>query len=559
MISRANPSGPNFEALVNSTDEIRDLTNNPPRLVSVVANGDFDRFEWNGEVDDGQEIIVAGAYVYKRRSYSLAYYAANMAVTDWYIDAVAGSDSNDGLTALTPLKTGNALYQRLGPLPVWQASMLVHVGPGGITDTLTLCGETGAVGVSVNVVGTPTLIADAGIISGYTGMDHVTPRSPTLFCTGIADFTPYLGKRVRITSGANAGACTWILKAAPHGLGLNAARTGLWYKKNDVTLATAMYSAVTPALGDPVAIESLPLVSTLNLELEGQVSLPGGNAWPQRQYSIDSLEINSLNRTASSDRQNGYRAIVFGCLLTFINFASRLLYYAAGRTDAVACLITATGVPSIPLNGSWVGLCALNVTITAAPAGLLLVGYSVLQTCNVYCYYSSQLFTDVQLFDAPGVTVYALNLSAGRASNISGDGNIGCGYGLQNMSRVAYISVQNLTGLFGNVKLISTPPVTLPLAITMASLLPIIDFARSGTSTLVGGTINVTVPYINWAVQRITFSRKDPLGTVGDLSIPTATRTSTSFRINSTNSLDVSTVEWSISPLERNIFSTTTV
>lgn len=41
-------------------------------------------------------------------------YAANWAVTDWYLDGTTGLDTNDGITPATPLRTGQELTRRLG-------------------------------------------------------------------------------------------------------------------------------------------------------------------------------------------------------------------------------------------------------------------------------------------------------------------------------------------------------------------------------------------------------------------------------------------------------------
>ena len=481
-------------------------------------------------------------------------YAAALAVTDWYLDAVTGNDQNDGLTPATALQTGTELQRRLGPQARWTASVTVHIGTGGV-QSLCLRGETAAAGVSVDIIGTPTLVADAGTVSAYTAMDHATPRSPTLTCTGVTDWTSYVGMRVRLTSGANAGACTWILKANPDGLGLAVARTSAWYKKNDLVPTTSMSSTGAPTVGNTIVIETLPAINDLELELYGVTSLAGGNSWPQRQYAIDSLSITSLSRKSSCDRIDANRSIVFGCRLSFQTTDTRL-GSSFSSALAVSCLLWTVGNTSINLGGSFSGLGTLNVlSITSVSAGSLVINQSVLQGTSLSLPYGvSGFVTGMQVFDIVSATAPAFSVWSGTFSNISGNNNAGYGYLFANRCNATLSSTQNLTGAVANVILGATGSVLLPLTVTLASLLPINDFARSGTAKLVAGTVTVTVPHIDWSVQQLTFGRSNPAGTIGDLSAPTASRTTTSFVINSSNALDTSDVQWSISPLKRNIF-----
>lgn len=480
-------------------------------------------------------------------------YTAALAVTDWYLDAVTGNDQNDGLTPATALQSGIELQRRLGPQARWTASVAIHVGTGGV-NSLCLRGETVDAGVSVDIIGTPTLVADAGTVSAYTAMDHVTPRSPTLTCTGVTDWTPYVGKRVRLTSGTNIGACTWILKANPDALGLNVARTSAWYKTNDIVPTSAMTSTGAPSVGNTVVVEDLPLVSNIELDLTGKAALPGGNAWPQRQYSIRSLMINTLGQRSSCDKIDAERGVVFGCRLTFLNAENRL-YSGFSKLFSAACLFWTSDNGRIWLGGTHFGLAALNVIVlSSVGAGPMNVLFSVLQGSSLNFLNGSGFSVDVQIFDIVGNTSLAFTPWNSSGTNISGNNNAGYGYAFVNRCNCVLSGTQNLTAAVTNVRLNSSPATNLPLTVTLSSLLPINDFARSGTAKLVAGTVTVTVPHIDWSVQQLTFGRSNPAGTIGDLSAPTASRTTTSFVINSSNALDTSDVQWSISPLKRNIF-----
>jgi hypothetical protein len=479
-------------------------------------------------------------------------YVAALAVTNWYLDGVTGSDQNDGLTPATALQSGAELQRRLGPQARWTASVTIHVGAGGV-DSLCLRGETASAGVSVDVIGTPTLVADAGTVSAYTAMNHSTPRSPTLQCTGVTDWTPYVGMRVRLTSGLNVGGCTWILKANPDGLGLNVARTSVWYKINNVVPSVDMTATAAPSVGNAVVIEDVPLAGTIDLDLIGTVALPGGNAWPNRQYSVQSIAINSLAQKSSCDFIDAERSVIFGCRLANVNAENRL-YNGFARLFSASCLFSTSDNSRILLGGTHFGLGTRNVsTISAVSAGPLNVLFSVLQGTALNHIHGSGFVVESQIFDVVGATTTAYFPWNVAVTNLSGNNNAGYGIALINRANCSFSGTQNLTGSVANVRLNSNPAANLPLTVTMASLLPINDFARSGTAKLVAGTVTVTVPYTDWTSQRLTLGRSNPSAAVGELSAPTASRTTT-FVINSSNVADTSDVQWSISPLGRNIF-----
>ncbi|MGB3988077.1 MAG: hypothetical protein WBK67_00035 [Minisyncoccales bacterium] len=105
-------------------------------------------------------------------------YAANWAVPDWYIDGVAGLDTNNGTTAATPLRTGAELLRRLGPYALWGQSVTVHVLVNGMVDALILRGVMLVAGTHLDIIGTPTQLADAGTVATYTGLVDILAPIP---------------------------------------------------------------------------------------------------------------------------------------------------------------------------------------------------------------------------------------------------------------------------------------------------------------------------------------------------------------------------------------------
>lgn len=138
-------------------------------------------------------------------------------------------------------------------------------------------------------------------------------------------------------------------------------------------------------------------------------------------------------------------------------------------------------------------------------------------------------------------------------SGISGNGNAGIAFRAQNISTAKLPSTANLQAGIATCRLTNAPSIDL----TWAEFLQPDDYAQSGTATLGAtgaGYVDVTVPWWDPTTQRLTVSVKDLIGTTGVISCPSANRTNTGFRIQSTNVLDVSVVDWQISPLGRNIF-----
>jgi len=68
----------------------------------------------------------------------------------------------------------------------------------------------------------------------------------------------------------------------------------------------------------------------------------------------------------------------------------------------------------------------------------------------------------------------------------------------------------------------------------------------TGVAILVAGTVTVATPLVT-ASSKIFLSRNTPLGALGNLSAPSASRVvGVGFTINSSSATDVSTVDWAI-------------
>lgn len=489
-------------------------------------------------------------------------YAANWAVPDWYLDGVVGLDTNNGTTALTPLRTGAELLRRLGPYALWGQSVTVHVLANGMTDALILRGAMLVAGTHLDVIGTPTQLADAGTVATYTGIVHATPAAPQVSTTLIADWTAHQWKRLRITAGAagTVGAVSFVAKANPAGVGLNIARTQRWSRIKQTTTPT--WQVVNPVVGDSVVVESLPSIPSLTLLVDGPLTLAKSPAYAARQWSISSIACQQISVSGPAVGAWGLCTVFGSVILTVQEMGKK---WGTGSLTLLGCLID-----SADTSGSTVGLVNTSNNYNACLFGNRTIGafcYSNQATSfnsclfqNVYLQVSSYAWADAfesQIFDVTNAATPPIRLLAAsvfRSFGFSGSGN--ASYGTQVNQSVSFslsaASTWNLTGALGDFRIADAPAYTL----TLAQFRQPDDYAQKGTSAaMVAGTITITVPWYDNAVQKVTATHAAFAGTPGILSVQQIS--TTQFTITSSNALDTSTVNWQISPLGRNIFIST--
>lgn len=136
--------------------------------------------------------------------------AATLAATAWFIDSIAGLDSNTGTTAGAALKTFAELVRRYGigtrltGLGLITIKLLNDLPASDPIDGLELtCIDT-----ALMIVGTATTVR-SGTLTAVTTIDRVT-NTPWDVTDITSTFNP--GDRIRITAGPNAGNILWVAK-----------------------------------------------------------------------------------------------------------------------------------------------------------------------------------------------------------------------------------------------------------------------------------------------------------------------------------------------------------
>jgi hypothetical protein len=486
--------------------------------------------------------VVTSSRFIPSSNWAVAYGAAWL-VSDWYIDGTVGNDSNSGTAIGSPLKTGAELLRRIGPYAMWPQSVTIHVLANGMTDALVVRGVMLVVGTHVDIIGTETLLA-TDTVSAYSAVNHATPVATQFLGTAILDWTPYTWRRVRVRDGVRVGTTCWIAKANPGGVGVATARISP-PEKIDLVATNDNMATSTMAPGDAIAIESLPAIPALSLEVAGPVLSTAGSQYARRLWSIQNLSIDRLE-VSSGVSVEFAKSIIFGCRLQFVN-----LHTPASITQGITTLNCCSMFLADPFSTALrfvgdirsslfgEGIATLSVSNSSNFVNCLFQGVRLNSTIGIIGYSS------LQIFDVAAGTAFACQQASG--SNVSGSNNP-IGIGVLNNSLLKFQSTTNVLGSTTNGLLATAPQINL----TLPQLLQPDDYAQKGiTPAMVAGTITVTVPWYENTVQQVTAVHAAFGGTPGTLSVQQTSNTQ--FVVTSSSPLDTSTVRWAISPLGRNI------
>jgi hypothetical protein len=472
----------------------------------------------------------------------LAYWRSvnpNWLVTDWYIDGVTGDDTNSGTVIGSPIKTGAELLRRLGPYAMWPQSVTVHVLANGMIDALILRGAMMVAGTHLDILGTPTQLADAGTIATYAPRNHATPIADEITSTLIADWTPYQWARVRVTGGANTDVVTWVAKSNPAGVGVATARISKPCSVNTTSNTSIVNTVPVLAVGNPVVIEQLPIIPAVCIYLDGPVSVTATPAYSRRQLFI--ADIDTLNLQL---RSTAFLGNYVSCQRSKIANAEIFVGNTNNITVGIiaGCLIYSRG----PLTNCKFPIAAILNVLFGDPGSAAFVttvtnsfGMNILLQGMRFTAGNAGMvqLTDIQIFDTTSAASAAFTITNVRITNVSGSGNPGYGIAIPNSAVTVLTGTINLLAAVSNGLLSAAPTVSL----TFPQLLQPSDYAQKGiTPAMVAGVTIVTVPWYDNATQRVTVSHAAFAGTPGILSVQQISNTQ--FTITSSSALDTSTI-----------------
>lgn len=179
--------------------------------------------------------------------------------TEWYIDAVAGSVEGDG-SAAQPINSWSEFQQRLGTGIVGPTTVHVLTNLDEVLDcgTMTYTGRwDDPFSTFLNVSGQAGATVEfTAQITAWTNPNAIANEWALLECAGVADWTPWVGARLRVLDGPAVGSVFFVATANPDALGLNVARVSQ-------PSQLAWPYIFTPAVGNTVVLETLPSVRGL--------------------------------------------------------------------------------------------------------------------------------------------------------------------------------------------------------------------------------------------------------------------------------------------------------
>lgn len=234
------------------------------------------------------------------------------AQTSWYVDPVAGDDEARGADAAHPIKTLAELARRTGSIWIVSANVDVFFASyPPATDPLRLrvkfFQNPAGPGPVLTFHPPPLTQSSTGTLSGVTALDRAA-NVPWEVADGVVDTTGDVGKRIRITSGPNAGAKSWVGKST--GVGLRRTSTfAAW------SVTNLNPTVVAPQVDDGYVIESSPTFLCVDfIEV-----MPGGGApFPNMAtLNLDGFDFGPIVANATTMIINS------GCALDFANCAFR--------------------------------------------------------------------------------------------------------------------------------------------------------------------------------------------------------------------------------------------
>lgn len=448
----------------------------------------------------------------------------------WYVDAVAGNDEGTGLVG-APVKSFEEIQRRWGEDKRISGHVTILVINAPTKINLKYLKDSTSSYLTLRFVGTTVTTTTISSIANY---DFTVGgnRWVNIQAAGIADWTPYVGMRIRFTSN---NAVAFVAAVNPEGLGVGTARIGVPYTLVSFPTFPSEY---TPVVGAEFVIESFPTCETLDFIVEGpSLSQP----WTQNA----SLELMSVYNTQKGSvllPSEGYNVSVGGCSL--VNFTVPMGGTAPGYF--AGCLLKF----DVCHGGQYIGC----VFIKGAGSRMFSDAFRTAPT------FQKTLFQGVSLgvknviagawlgfFDMPaGVDAIYLEDIAKIyiTQGLNGRNNAAFALNLRRSCEILYTSttVFVLTGASGEI--------TCPgIGNFLWADGPLYFGRGSGTATLAAGTRAVTVKNLP-ADAKITVSYNTPAGATGTLSVPQASRTNlgtatAQFVINSSSGTDTSTVDWS--------------
>jgi len=458
----------------------------------------------------------------------------------WYIDGYMGNDEADGYTSVTALKTTDEIQRRWGPNPIIQTSATINILSVPNTNIINLNIGRNNIDYNITIQGSNTILLTTTLTT-YTLPSAVNNEVHVITATGITDWTPYL--YMKINFGVNGFAR--IAAVNPSGLGNNWARITVPVIDAVNNYSNPNWQTATPTIGQTITIESLgPDVVNININTFGINGIHNYNGTYKRPFIIlKSLQTSQKTQLFSTT----YKFLVYNANFRIIDCDFEDLSsfdWCAEMFGGSVYYMESSILKSILMNtlirNAITGNYSNNLYISSYPGAVPL--NNVLSEKMTLLIYDNGVIangTYLASFDSPA---HGIQIHNGGSVYITGFllGKNNATFGYRSGSNGTLMSggaTLKITGTSGDWQCSTTSQ-----AFTWTNS-PTRKFASgSGTATLVGGTIAVTVEALP-ADAIVSFSRKTSGGTLGEINI--SAQSTSGFTLTSSSALDTSIINWS--------------
>jgi DNA-binding beta-propeller fold protein YncE len=266
----------------------------------------------------------------------------------WYIDPIAGNNENSGIDSGHPIKDCDEIQRRWGNNAIIPQAVTINVLnnidhiflkaiPYDNTCKLTVKG-------TVTPILTTTISAFANYSHGTYG--SVDPTPTILSGTGISDWTPYIGKRLRSNS-----LYAWTDIVNPNGGGVSTVSSSPWGFK----ATTLVFTQSSPSVSDPLIIESLSTVGYIDITWIGGDGYGDTPSFGSFNDFIEIQNFDIINKLSVAVTSRDSCISIFGCNIRItayianinsVNFIIYICYIlnniASNQLSFQGCLLTNT-------------------------------------------------------------------------------------------------------------------------------------------------------------------------------------------------------------------------
>lgn len=372
---------------------------------------------------------------------------------EWYINADTGSDSNDGKTSGTALASWAELARRWGPDPILPQTTDIFIETD-LAEDIFVQGTVYLEGQSfLRIFGSVAETLYSGSITAKTDLDAASNQPSEITDAAVGDWdtagpggTSLIGHRIRLTSGASAGAVAWLAKR----LAATTARTSPFGTQNTAIVPPQFFSfLVDPGVGDSYSVERLTTVQGVRLP----VSRIEDNALQTTPSAALLEDVDVLPDNRSSFISGGDKTVMaVRCRIGAFNIVG-------GTPLFSLCSMSASRMDQLPLcrvlTTLWTDSNAINVNV-GARSHVQFERNTLFQAVRVQATAGSHIGTGTEgfaVFDAPGDALSVFETAQVSAQGlIWGDGNTGAGIDVEGTGQVAYASASKpiLTGSVGD-------------------------------------------------------------------------------------------------------------